>query len=63
MFKPDPMLVTLLQAAVTAGASDLHLSVGRPPTVRRDGVSDFGAIRRKGDAVFREAVAGQLDGL
>ena len=38
MFNPDPMLVTLLQATVAAGASDLHLTVGRPPTVRRDGV-------------------------
>ncbi|MFM2181718.1 MAG: type secretion system protein [Actinomycetota bacterium] len=37
MFNPDPMLVTLLQATVDAGASDLHLSVGRPATVRRDG--------------------------
>ena len=31
-------LVTLLQATVSAGASDLHLTVGRPPTARRDGV-------------------------
>ena len=38
MFHPDPMLVTLLQATVAAGASDLHLTVGRPATVRRDGV-------------------------
>ncbi|MBI4884413.1 MAG: type IV pilus twitching motility protein PilT [Actinobacteria bacterium] len=38
MFNPDPTLVTLLQATVSAGASDLHLSVGRPPTARRDGV-------------------------
>ena len=38
MFNPDQMLVTLLQATVAAGASDLHLSVGRPPTARRDGV-------------------------
>ena len=38
MFNPDQMLVTLLQASVAAGASDLHLSVGRPPTARRDGV-------------------------
>ena len=38
MFNPDPMLVTLLQATVAAGASDLHLTVGRPATVRRDGV-------------------------
>jgi len=38
MFNPDPTLVTLLQATVSAGASDLHLTVGRPPTARRDGV-------------------------
>ena len=38
MFNPDPMLVTLLEATVAAGASDLHLTVGRPATVRRDGV-------------------------
>jgi len=37
MFNPDQTLVTLLQATVAAGASDLHLSVGRPPTARRDG--------------------------
>jgi len=37
MFNPDPMLVTLLDATVKAGASDLHLSVGRPATVRKDG--------------------------
>ena len=38
MNNPDPMLVTLLQATVSAGASDLHITVGRPATVRRDGV-------------------------
>jgi twitching motility protein PilT len=38
MFNPDPMLVTLLQATVAAGASDLHVTVGRPATARRDGV-------------------------
>lgn len=38
MFNPDPTLVTLLQATVAAGASDLHLTVGRPATARRDGV-------------------------
>jgi len=37
MITPDPEIVTLLQATVAAGASDLHLSVGRPPTARRDG--------------------------
>ena len=38
MLDPDPMLVTLLQATVNSGASDLHITVGRPPTARRDGV-------------------------
>jgi len=38
MFNPDTTLVTLLQATVAAGASDLHLTVGRPATARRDGV-------------------------
>jgi twitching motility protein PilT len=37
MSTPDPALVALLQATVSAGASDLHLSVGRPATARRDG--------------------------
>src|SRR5262245_27989183 len=37
MLEPDPGLVALLQATVSAGASDLHLSVGRPATARRDG--------------------------
>jgi twitching motility protein PilT len=35
---PDPMLTTLLQATVQAGASDLHITVGRPATARRDGM-------------------------
>jgi twitching motility protein PilT len=38
MSNPDPILVTLLEATVSAGASDLHLTAGRPATVRRDGV-------------------------
>ncbi|MGE0306729.1 MAG: type IV pilus twitching motility protein PilT [Acidimicrobiia bacterium] len=37
MSNPDPVLVTLLQATVNSGASDLHITVGRPPTARRDG--------------------------
>ena len=37
MSQPDPMLIALLQATVNSGASDLHLTVGRPATVRRDG--------------------------
>ena len=38
MSNPDPMLIALLEATVSAGASDLHLTAGRPATVRRDGV-------------------------
>ncbi len=37
MFDPDSTLVSLLQATVNSGASDLHLTVGRAPTARRDG--------------------------
>ena len=37
MITPDPQLVTLLEATVNAGASDLHITPGRPPSVRRDG--------------------------
>ncbi|MFK8025161.1 MAG: type IV pilus twitching motility protein PilT [Ilumatobacter sp.] len=39
MFKTeiDPELAALATAAVEAGASDLHLTVGRPATARRDG--------------------------
>ena len=38
MSEPDQVLVALAKATVDAGSSDLHLTVGRPPTVRRDGV-------------------------
>jgi twitching motility protein PilT len=38
MSNPDPMLVALLEATVSAGASDLHLTAGRAATARRDGV-------------------------
>jgi twitching motility protein PilT len=38
MNQPDPTLVSLLQATVAAGSSDLHITCGRPATVRRDGV-------------------------
>jgi twitching motility protein PilT len=34
----DPMLETLVRATVDSGSSDLHLTVGRPATARRDGV-------------------------
>jgi twitching motility protein PilT len=37
MSETDPTLVSLLQATVSSGSSDLHLTVGRPATVRRDG--------------------------
>jgi twitching motility protein PilT len=37
MSETDPMLVSLLAATVNSGASDLHLTVGRPATARRDG--------------------------
>src|SRR5690606_8301576 len=33
----DPLLASLLQATVNSGASDLHITAGRPPTARRDG--------------------------
>ena len=33
----DAELVTLLRLTVEGGASDLHLTVGRPPMVRRSG--------------------------
>jgi len=38
MSSPDAVLTALLEATVAAGASDLHLTVGRPATARRDGV-------------------------
>jgi twitching motility protein PilT len=38
MSQTDPTLVSLLEATVHSGSSDLHLTVGRPATVRRDGV-------------------------
>ena len=37
MSETDPMLLSLLEATVESGASDLHLTVGRAATVRRDG--------------------------
>lgn len=37
MTEIDPTLVQLATATVQSGASDLHLTVGRPATVRRDG--------------------------
>ena len=37
MSQPDQVLIALCKATVDAGASDLHLTVGRPPTARRDG--------------------------
>ncbi len=38
MLIPDPALEKLLIATVETGSSDLHLTVGRPPSARRDGV-------------------------
>jgi twitching motility protein PilT len=38
MTQIDPTLTTLLHATVAAGASDLHITAGRPPSARRDGV-------------------------
>ena len=38
MPETDPMLHALLEATVAAGASDLHITAGRPATARRDGV-------------------------
>jgi twitching motility protein PilT len=38
MNEPDQTLVALLHATVGAGASDLHITCGRPATARRDGV-------------------------
>lgn len=35
---PDAALYKLLLATIETGASDLHLTVGRPPSARRDGV-------------------------
>jgi twitching motility protein PilT len=35
---PDPALHKLLLLTIETGASDLHLTVGRPPSARRDGV-------------------------
>jgi twitching motility protein PilT len=35
--QPDSVLIALLKATIACGASDLHLTVGRPATVRRDG--------------------------
>lgn len=36
-FEPDATLMALLREIVSSGASDLHLTVGRAPTARRDG--------------------------
>ena len=38
MSNPDPMFLALLEATVAAGASDLHITPGRPATARRDGI-------------------------
>ncbi len=62
MFHPDPTLVTLLEATVAAGASDLHLTVGRPATVRRDGVLvPFAGVDNMQDAEVERMVMSLLD--
>lgn len=37
MLEIDPMLRALLEATLQAGASDLHITAGRPASARRDG--------------------------
>ena len=62
MFNPDPMIVTLLTATVAAGASDLHLTVGRPATARRDGVLvPFEGVSVLGPDEVRHMVYSLLD--
>ena len=47
------MLVQLATATVQAGASDLHLTVGRAPTVRRDGtLVSFENVPVLGDTIL-----------
>ena len=62
MNQPDPALVALLQATVAAGASDLHLTVGRPATVRRDGyLVNFEGVPRLDGAEIERIVFSLLD--
>ena len=62
MNQPDPALVALLQATVAAGASDLHLTVGRPATVRRDGyLVNFEGVPRLEGAEIERIVFSLLD--
>jgi twitching motility protein PilT len=61
MITPDPQIVTLLQATVAAGASDLHLSVGRPPTARRDGsLVNFEGVPNLDNATVERIVSSLL---
>ena len=62
MFDPDPVLVTLLQATVNSGASDLHLTVGRAPTARRDGtLVSFENVKNLENADTERMVMSLLD--
>ncbi len=62
MNQPDPALVALLQATVAAGASDLHLTVGRPATVRRDGyLVNFEGVPHLDGAEIERIVFSLLD--
>ncbi|MEO5900412.1 MAG: type IV pilus twitching motility protein PilT [Ilumatobacteraceae bacterium] len=38
MLDPDPRLIALLTTTVESGSSDLHLTAGRPASMRHDGV-------------------------
>ena len=58
----DPMLVQLATATVQSGASDLHLTVGRPATVRRDGtLVAFENVGILDDATIERMVRSLLD--
>ena len=62
MFDPDSVLVTLLQATVNSGASDLHLTVGRAPTARRDGtLVSFENVKNLENADTERMVMSLLD--
>ena len=62
MIHPDPALVTLIEATVAAGASDLHLTVGRPATARRDGILvTFEGVEEIDGATIERIVMSLLD--
>ena len=74
MLNPDPRLIELLNTTVQSGSSDLHLTAGRPPSMRRDGVllpvsgipnltpEDTGRITQFVTADIQEAAPGLLGG-